>query len=99
MFKKVKGINMYPGILCEVMNLSEVFDGHYDLIACKYVLVTDTRLCHLLFLRGGKVKAGCNCLLPYVQKLVAMQCDELSFRKTVGEYYAKFKSARLLYMR
>ena len=34
------------------------------------------------------MKAGCNCLLPYVQKLVAMQCDELGFRKLRG-YYAK----------
>ena len=34
------------------------------------------------------MKAGCNCLLPYVQKLVAMQCNELGFRKLRG-YYAK----------
>ena len=34
------------------------------------------------------MKAGCNCLLPYVQKLVAMQCDELGFCKLRG-YYAK----------
>ena len=34
------------------------------------------------------MKAGCNCLLPYVQKLVTMQCDELGFRKLRG-YFAK----------
>ena len=34
------------------------------------------------------MKAGHNCLLPYVQKLVAMQCNELGFRKLRG-YYAK----------
>ena len=68
--------------------LSEKIDDWYDFIACKYVLGTDTRLCHLLLHRGGKVKAGCNCLLPYVQKLVAMQCNELGFRKLLG-YYAK----------
>ena len=34
------------------------------------------------------MKAGHNCLLPYVQKLVAMQCDELGFHKLWG-YYAK----------
>ena len=34
------------------------------------------------------MKAGCNCLLPYVQKLVAMQCNELGFHK-LWEYYAK----------
>ena len=34
------------------------------------------------------MKAGCSCLLPYVRKLVAMQSDELGFRKLWG-YYAK----------
>ena len=34
------------------------------------------------------MKAGRNCLLPYVQKLVTMQCNELGFRKLRG-YYAK----------
>ena len=34
------------------------------------------------------MKAGRNCLLPYVQKLVTMQCNELGFRKLQG-YYAK----------
>ena len=48
----------------------------------------DTRLYHLLFLTGGKLKAGRSCLLPYVQKLVAMQCNELGFRRLRG-YYAK----------
>ena len=43
-----------------------MIDDWYDLIACKYILETDTRLCHLLFQRGGKVTAGCSCLLPYV---------------------------------
>ena len=30
------------------------------------------------------MKAGCSCLLPYVQKLVTMQCDELGFLKVAG---------------
>ena len=74
---------------------SEVYCNCSDLFACKYVLGTDTRLCHVLFHRGGKVKAGCSCLLPYVQKLVAMQCDELGFRKLWG-YYAKSSKRRKL---
>ena len=32
------------------------------------------------------MKAGHNCLLPYVQKLVAMQCNELGFHKLRGCY-------------
>ena len=82
-------------MLCDVLKFS--------LSSCLECIV-DTRLCHLLFHRGSKVKAGRNCLLPYVQKLVAMQCNELGFRKLWG-YYAKSlkrtqtQSARLLYMR
>ena len=34
------------------------------------------------------MKVGCSCLLPYLQKLVAMQCNELGFRKLWG-YNAK----------
>ena len=34
------------------------------------------------------MEAGDNCLLPYVKKLVAMQCNELGFHKLRG-YYAK----------
>ena len=64
-------------------------------VICLLVLETDTRLCHLLFCRGGRVKAGCNCLLPYVQKLVAMQCDELGFRKLWGYYAKKLKRRKL----
>ena len=47
----------------------EVFENCSNLIGCKYLLVADTRLCHLLGHKGGKVKIGCSCLLPYVQKL------------------------------
>ena len=94
MCRKVKGTNMYQEISCRVKNLSEVFDGCYDLSDCKYILVSDTRLCHLLFLRGGKVKAGCSCLLPYVQKLVAMQCDELGFRKNCGGILCKAQKCK-----
>ena len=66
----------------------EILCNYRDLFACKYVLETDTRLCNLRLYRGGKVKAEHDCLLPYVQKLVTMQCNELGFRKLQG-YYAK----------
>ena len=66
----------------------EVFENCSNLIGCKYLLVADTRLCQLSDHKGGKVKTGCSWLLPYVQKLVTMQCDELGLPRC-GVYYAK----------
>ena len=71
----------------------EILCNYRDLFACKYVLETDTRLCHLRLHRGGKVKAERDCLLPYVQKLVTMQCNELGFHQMRG-YYAKKKKKK-----
>ena len=65
-----------------------MFGDCCDLIACKYVLVTDTRLCHLLILSSGKAKNWMQ--LPFAICLEASHYAmfELGL-PNAGLYYAK----------